>query len=203
MKRTSVYGLIGGAGFSGKGSVGFENEMYNTEGEVTRLGYQVTQAEIQTMDSLKSTQFVSIEPLGDGKTTVIAINFHQDHLTSDNRGHPSPAYVRAELPTEMAGEFESAIVKDPDLLERFYQKVFPNLDTQEKGKSMRRIKTDGFAIINSRNAAGLAKLIDTYLHPKRYLDYNPWAVEASIRKATIKYKNGPYGSGLSLKETLK
>lgn len=208
VERKSIFGKLGGTGFSSEGSVELDNDVFHTSSGITNFGYRLANNEIYgnsrdaDMSSLASTQILTLEPINDGKTTVIAVNFFQDRFAPDSRGaNFTPAYVRAELPTDMANEFAKALAKNPDLVEGFLQKAFPDLDSKgENQPGLRRIKATGFIGIGPHNVKRTREATQQLLHGDKYRSFE-WT--NAVKQNTINYKNGPYGSGMSLKETLK
>ena len=165
-------------GFHNHGPNNFENPDI-----VHSLQSNIYHGQRQYPDLMNST-IVSLQPSTTSKENMVcSLYFFQDRKAPDSRGYYTPAHVQAELPREVATQFVSEIQTTPDLLEMFYQKMFPGLDGTDKRPGMRRAKSDSFYLIeNSGNMTAT-----------RMREDSPRAILSNVPK--FNYRNGPYGSG--------
>lgn len=136
---------------------------------------------------LVGAHVVSVTPSeADHENTVLTIHFFQDRKQIDSRGSCTPAYVSAELPGGAMTEFLSEMLKNPDLLEDFYQRIFVGLDSQGDLPGMRRVKADGFFLISGTKLEEAVKI----------QGYDTQAVSTFFKSLEKhQYQKGPYGTG--------
>jgi len=139
------------------------------------------------LPDLMNAHVVSVTPSEqDRGNMVLTIHFFQDRKQIDSRGWCTPAYISAELPSGVMTEFLGGILKDPDLLEDFYQMLFVGLDSQDNAPGMRRTKADGFYLISGAKLEEAGKV-------GRYDTRGVSNFFASLEKHH--YQQGPYGTG--------
>jgi hypothetical protein len=120
---------------------------------VTELQEKVRQylkglSDPRIIPELASSHIISVaSSLENPENTVLAIHFFQDRWTIGGAGHCTPAWVQIELSGHLMNQLLTQIQENPDLLEDFYQEVFPGLDRQGNSPGMRRVKADGFYLI--------------------------------------------------------
>ncbi len=136
---------------------------------------------------LIGSHIVSVAPsTTDESSRILTLRFFQDRKQEDSRGWCTPAYISTELPADVATEFLSEIAQHPDLLEDFYQRTFPDMDSEGDRLGFRRVRADGLYIIPDDKLAEISsmKTNDTR-------GVTPFFT--SIGK--LQYQNGPYGTG--------
>lgn len=157
----------------------------------------ITRVNTTEFPELVSTQMVSVTPSPDHpENQVFRIDFFEDVklLRDNNRGLYINTYVALEIPDLKATELINKIKQDPDLLEYFYQAVFPGLDSKDMSPGIRRIQTDGFYLIQDNDLTKAGKEID----PGKYWESGTINLVKELFSHLKKYTyaQGPYGTGV-------
>ena len=147
----------------------------------------------QRITSLDNLQILASNIIGfeksetdENNTIVTTCYFNDDSPNWDILSlSSSTLYISAEMPNEIAAEFKESILKNPDLLEDFYQKIFPGLDGNSNRLGVARIKADGFYLIE--------KELDSVLRNDSRRE-NTIRIISGLKKHY--YKNGLYGTCL-------
>lgn len=123
----------------------------------------------------------------DQQNLILGIYFMQDTHEIDNRQTYTSAKAEAVFSKETGLKFYNEIKGNPDLLEKFYQKLFPNLDSREGGPGLKRIKSRGFYFLAPDRDSN--RRIDRD-------QFNPTGLKETFfdeSKNYFQYRNGPYG----------
>jgi len=142
------------------------------------------------LPELANSHFLSIKEETDRENKILAIVSLQDAKV-ETRGY-TPACVVFEMPNKEADEFIEEVKKDPDLLEKLYQKAFEGLESKNENPGLRRVRANGFYLIPEGKRRELALICE-----------NQYKISHPIEKFKeffnnldkCLYKNGPYGSG--------
>lgn len=141
---------------------------------------------------LANSHFLCIKEEPNKKNKILAIVSLQDKKI-DARGH-NPTYVLFELPNKKADELVEEVKKEPDLLEKLYQKAFDGLESKNENPGLRRVKAKAFYLMPEKDRRELSLIFEN-----RYeMGFNNGLRKMkeffnNLEKYT--YKKGPYGSG--------
>lgn len=127
---------------------------------------------------------------------ALTICFYQDPKNVD-RGGDHPAYVQVELPLEDLDKLIVEIKSNPDFLEFFYQASFPELDSRDELPGARRIKSEGFYLLDINQTIPLVMLLEKVknsLSQAGSLQINSYFSSVPY----YQYLNGPFGTGDSI-----
>ncbi len=116
--------------------------------------------------------------------SIIWVSFHQDTSAVDNRKKHTVAHVAVIMPSNKAKDFINTIKNEPDALEEFYKRAFPELDAEKDRPGAKRLRAGEFILLQQPQLDEIATLD---------LDDRNAVTNTFNNLPRYTYKNGPYG----------